>query len=81
MGRKRIATILAVLAVIMIFPACGEKTVMQTYNIIQDSKFDSVFLDVSIDDFIASGFHFGDSCNIAFSNGLTFEDIPFYSGY
>lgn len=81
MKRKSAAMILAVLIAIMTFTACSSKTVDQTYNIVQDSKYDSAFLNVSIDDFIASGFHFGDSCDISFSNGLTFEDIPFFSGY
>ena len=81
MRRKSIAMILAVLTAIMTFSACGRKTVKQNYNIIQDNKYDSVFLKVSIDDFIAAGFHFGDSCDITFSNGLAFEDIPFFSGY
>ncbi len=81
MERKSTAMILAVLIAIMLLTACSSKTVKQTYDIIQDNKYDSVFLDISIDDFIASGFHFGDSCDITFSNGLTFEDIPFFSGY
>lgn len=81
MERKSAAMILAVLITIMTLTACSSKTAKQTYTVIQDSKYDSVFLNVSIDDFLASGFHFGDSCDISFSNGLTFEDIPFFSGY
>ncbi len=81
MKKRGAAILLAVLTVIMTLSACGSKTVKQTYNVLQDSKYDSVFLNVSIDDFLASGFHFGDSCDISFSNGLTFEDIPLFSGY
>ena len=83
MKRKRTAIILAVLAAILALAACGRKTAKQTFEfaVLQDTKFDAVYLDISIDDFIASGFHFGDSCDISFSNGLTFEDIPFFNGY
>lgn len=81
MRRKFIAIILAALTVIMLFTACSSKTIKQSYSVIQDSEYDAVFLDVSIDDFIASGFNYGDSCDISFSNGLTFEDIPFFNGY
>lgn len=73
--------ILAVLTIITSFSACGRKPVKQTYSITQDSKYDLVFLNASIDDFIASGFHFGDSCDVTFSNGFMLEDIPFFSGY
>ncbi|MCQ2408886.1 MAG: tyrosine-protein phosphatase, partial [Oscillospiraceae bacterium] len=80
-SRRAVAMLLSVLTAIMTLTACGSKSKEQVYHIIQDSKYDAVFLDVSIDAFIASGFHFGDSCDITFSNGLTFEDIPFFSGY
>ena len=83
MERKRAVKILAVLSAILALAACGRKTPKQTFEfaVLQDTKFDAVYLDTSIDDFIASGFQFGDSCDVAFSNGLAFEDIPFYSGY
>lgn len=53
----------------------------QKADISQDEKYDAVFLNISIDDFLAAGFQFGDSCDVIFSNGLSFEDIPFYNGY
>lgn len=81
MKRKGMAMILAVLTIITSFSACGRKSAKQTYSITQDSKYDLVFLNASIDDFIASGFHFGDSCDVTFSNGFMLEDIPFFSGY
>ena len=81
MKRNSTAKILAVLIAILTLGACGGKTAEQTYSVIQDSKYDSVFLNISIEDFLASGFQFGDSCDVSFSNGLTFEDIPFFSGY
>ena len=47
----------------------------------EDEKFGSVYLDVSIEDFMAAGFQLGDSCDVHFSSGMTLEDIPFFSGY
>ena len=38
-------------------------------------------LDISIDEFNEKGFTFGDSVDIAFSNGFELKDIPYYSGY
>ncbi|MCF0138407.1 MAG: tyrosine-protein phosphatase [Oscillospiraceae bacterium] len=81
MIRKRIAGLLAALTVLMTLSACGGRTAEQTFGVLQDTKYDHVFLKISIDDFIAAGFNYGDSCDVAFSNGMTLEDIPFYSGY
>lgn len=49
--------------------------------VMQDEKFDAVYVDISIEDFLSSGFSFGDSCDVVFSNGLSYTDIPFYNGY
>ena len=81
MKRKSISMLLAILVAVMSLASCTGKTVERTYSVMQDPKFDAVFLDVSIEDFKASGFQFGDSCSVTFSNGLTLEDIPFFSGY
>lgn len=81
MKRKHISIILLLLAVTMALAACGGSRPEQTYGVMEDEKFGAIYLDVSIEDFLASGFQFGDSCDVRFTNGLTFEDIPFYSGY
>lgn len=81
MKRKNISIILVLSFIMMMLAACGESKTEQTYGVIQDEKFGAVYLDVSIEDFIAAGFQFGDSCDVHFSNGLTLEDIPFFSGY
>ena len=77
--RLRIAALL--LITVMALTACGGRTVRQSYPIGHDTKFDQVELRVSIEDFIAAGFQFGDSCDVSFSNGLTLEDVPFFSGF
>ena len=43
-------------------------------------KSDGVFIEISIEDFNALGFAFGDSVDVAFSNGHTLKGIPYYSG-
>ena len=43
----------------MMLAACGESKTEQTYGVIQDEKFGAVYLDVSIEDFIAAGLFTG----------------------
>ena len=50
-------------------------------GVIEDDEYGGVFIDLSIDEFNALGFAFGDSLDISFDNGTTLEDIPYYSGY
>lgn len=40
-----------------------------------------MYLDITIDEFNALGFEYGDSCDVTFSNGYKLEDIPYYNGY
>ena len=40
---------------------------------------DGVFIDISIPDFSALGFAYGDSVDIAFSNGYELKGLPYYS--
>ncbi len=48
---------------------------------IRDEEFGAIYIDLSIDEFNALGFSFGDSVDIAFDNGTNLNDIPYYSGY
>ena len=57
-----------------------EKMFIET-GVKQGEEFDDVFLTISIEDFINSGFTYGDSINVYFTNGVKAIDIPFYSGY
>ena len=43
-------------------------------------KSDGAFIEISIADFNALGFAFGDSVDVAFSNGYTLKGLPYYSG-
>ena len=50
-------------------------------TVTKNPKFDSAVLSVNADDFTNAGFAFGDSCDVEFSNGTTFTDIPYFNGY
>lgn len=60
-----------------------ETTVLSTEElpVIHEEKFHGAYAEITIDDFIALGFDFGDSCDISFSNGFSLTDVPFYNGY
>ncbi len=50
-------------------------------HISEDVKFKTAVVDISIDDFNALGFEYGDSCKVTFSNGHALENVPYYNGY
>ena len=64
MKKKSITLILTALFAMMTFTGCSNSVTKKTYGVLQDSEYDCVFLNVSIDDFINSGFNFGDSLDI-----------------
>lgn len=46
-----------------------------------ESEFGGVYIEMSIDEFNALGFEYGDSVDVVFSNGYELKDIPYYNGY
>lgn len=51
-------------------------------RIVEDAKFHSAnLLEVSQKSFEDLGFALGDSCNVSFSNGATYRDVPYFNGY
>ena len=48
---------------------------------IEETEFGGVYIEKTIEDFNKLGFAYGDSVNIAFSNGYKLEKIPYYNGY
>lgn len=46
-----------------------------------ETEFGGVYIGMSIEDFNALGFEYGDSVDVVFSNGYRLEDIPYYNGY
>ena len=55
--------------------------VLKDYPVKHEEEFGGVYITISIDDFNKLGFVYGDSVDVAFSNGYTLEDIPYYNGY
>ncbi len=49
--------------------------------IMHETEFGGVYLDVTIDEFNALGYEYGDSLDLAFSNGFELYDLPYYNGY
>ena len=47
----------------------------------RDTKYNAANLQLSPEEFEAVGFALGDSCDLAFSNGVTISDVPYYNGY
>ncbi len=84
---KRIIFIASVLlAGMLLFVGCGKQEAEETTAIaglaVQENlEFGGVDIKISIDDFNAEGFSYGDSVDISFSNGYTLEDIPYYNGF
>jgi len=67
------------------FAACGKQDAgaeaAVNLALIHEPEFGGVYLTMTIDDFNARGFQYGDSVRVAFSNGYTLEDLPYYNGY
>ncbi|MBR4744694.1 MAG: tyrosine-protein phosphatase [Oscillospiraceae bacterium] len=82
-ARRMIALLLAALLLTVLTGCSGSKKTVTTGNVdvLRDTEFGNVYLDLTIDEFNKKGFSFGDSIDVAFSNGYTLEDIPYYSGY
>lgn len=92
MLNKRIfAALLAVLCAISLFactkqqsdPAPETDTLLAAMDlpVIHETEFGGVYLKMTIDDFNALGFAYGDSVTVTFSNGYTMDDLPYFNGY
>ena len=73
---------LAPLCILLSMTSCEKKEpVLENNAIHRDDEFGGAFIDISIADFNKKGFAFGDSLDLSFSNGVTYNDIGYYSGY
>ncbi len=81
--KKNILTLLAasLLAGCASEPGEEEKPGIEAYPIQHEQEFGGVYIEISIDDFNALGFTYGDSVDVTFSNGYELKDIPYYNGY
>lgn len=50
-------------------------------KVIHETKFNSIYAQITNKDFTALGFSLGDSLDVYFSNGFTILDIPYYDGF
>ena len=83
--KRRIAAVLSLFC-LLLCAACGCGTGKKTVTtgeigVVKDEEFGNVYIELTIEQFNALGFAFGDSVNVVFDNGMTCEDIPYYSGY
>jgi protein tyrosine/serine phosphatase len=85
---KGFICILLVLALCSGFAACaknkapqGSDLAAKDLGVIHEPEFGGVYITMTIDDFNALGFKYGDSVKVEFSNGYVMEDLPYYNGY
>ncbi len=61
---------------------CGAgKGRLSNCQVLHEEEFGGVYICCAIEDFNKRGFACGDSVDIAFSNGYTLTDLPYYNGY
>ncbi len=85
MNRLRKIMLASVIFCLAVF-FCGcteQKKSMNLENIPieHETEFGGCYIKITIDDFLALGYRFGDSVRVEFSNGYVLESLPFYSGY
>lgn len=79
---KYMKKLLTILILLISICSCTTKQVQTlTLDVLEDSKFDGIYAKISLEDFKNKGFEYGDSLDISFSNGLEFNDLPYYSGF
>ena len=69
--------------------ACAKKAPSDTaaarpaenLTVIHEPEFGGVYLTMTIDEFNALGYQYGDSVRVSFSNGYVMDDLPYYNGY
>ena len=83
--RRFLAAIGAMLFLAACLTACTKKPdgalTVKDLSVIHEPEFGGVYLTMTIDDFNAQGFRYGDSVKVEFSNGYTMDDLPYFSGY
>ena len=80
--RKAIISVLLVLCICVVPTACSaKKTEVKSLAVLHEPEFGGVYIKITIDEFNSRGFEYGDSVDVAFSNGYVLKDIPYYNGY
>lgn len=83
---RAVCALLAVVCLCGCLTACGKKSggtspSVSGLALIHEPEFGGIYIKMTIDDFNALGFEYGDSVKVAFSNGFTLDDLPYYNGY
>ena len=79
---KKLFTLLSAIVLSISISGCAKSApVLKNCSIHRDDEFGGAYIDISIPDFNKLGFKYGDSLDLVFSNGVTYEDIGYYSGY
>ena len=82
---RKLLCLLLALSLLPSFAACGKKDAgaeaAVNLSLIHEPEFGGVYLMMTIDEFNALGYQYGDSVRVEFSNGYTLEDLPYYNGY
>lgn len=85
--KKPVRIICLMLILILALAGCGEgkkqdePLSVTDLGVIHEEEFGGVYIVMTIDDFNALGFEYGDSVDVVFSTGYSLEDIPYYNGY
>jgi hypothetical protein len=86
-----LSILVIVLALLFALPGCvsrpadegtpPQEIAVKDLAIIHEPEFGGVYIKMTIEDFNALGFAYGDGVTLAFSNGYTLEGLPYYNGY
>ena len=82
--KKKITALLltaVMIGAVLVSCAGGKPSAVKEVSLIHEPEFGGVYIKLTIDEFNAKGYEYGDSVNVSYSNGYTLEDIPYYNGY
>lgn len=83
-SKTKLSKAIACLNFALFLFSCSKGSLEASYkggSISEDQKFGTANLTISQGDFEKLGFSLGDSCDVAFSNGASYSDVPYYNGY
>ena len=84
-SKRNLGKLLACLACFSFLSSCSlskqEDPALKEASISEDLKFGSANISCSQGEFEALGFALGDSVDVSFSNGRSYQDVPYYNGY
>lgn len=86
---RTLAMLLSALMLLCSLTACGSRQgsskdgdpSAKNLGILHEEEFGGVYAQMTIDEFNALGFAYGDSLDVTFSNGYALKGIPYYNGY